>query len=294
MPKMNIVRVHSADEVKMDTVDVPQPGPRDIVVKVHACGICGSDPFYIATESFVPEGQPMPLGHEFSGTVHTVGDEVLQYAVGQKVVVDPYHNQIGNGGLEGGFAPYVLVRDVVDQPDMVIQIPDGLSMEHGALVEPLAVSMHGVNRSRIKPGQKAVIFGAGPIGLGAVVALRDIGIDQIVIADQSPQRLAVAEQLGASTCNVSNQDLREFLHQQQGDATVPVRGETLPDTDVYIEATGVGAVLEQCIGMAKEGARLAILSVHKALIQLDPLLLLTKEIELIGSRGYPSEFNQVL
>ena len=292
--RMRQVRVHGANQFSLDAVHTPEPGPTDILVEVAACGICGSDPFYISHGSFAAEGQPMPLGHEFAGTISAVGDEVAHFRVGQKVVVDPYLQMIGNGGLEGAFAPSVLVRDVINHADMVHLLPDNLTMEHGALVEPLAVSMHAVNRSRIRDGEKAVIIGAGPIGLGAVVVLRYLGIEEVVVADMSVKRLAIAAQLGATPCDVTQCELRDFLIEHHGESELKVRGETFPDTQVFIEATGVAQALEDCVSMATMGARIVVVGVHKSTIPLDPLLLLSEELELIGSKGYPTEFQQVL
>ena len=110
MSKMNVVQVRSVGDVRLDAVGIPKPGLNDIVVKIHTCGICGSDPFYMSVGSFAPDGKPMPLGHEFSGTVFAKGEGCQRLEIGDRVVVDPYHNRIGNGGLEGGFAPYVLSR----------------------------------------------------------------------------------------------------------------------------------------------------------------------------------------
>jgi 2-desacetyl-2-hydroxyethyl bacteriochlorophyllide A dehydrogenase len=295
MPTMNLVRIHGVDDVRLDTVPVPECGEEDVQIDVSTCGICGSDLGYIAMGGLTPPGTPMPIGHELAGVVSEVGRHVSHVSVGQRVVVNTTANgtDIGSGGPEGGFAPQMLVTGAASHPDAVIPIPDSVDDEAGALVEPLAVAMHALNQSRIEPGQSALVLGAGPIGLCAVVVLRYRGVEQIVVADRSSHRLSVAAQLGATaTCNVDERKLSDVLKQQHGQSLhygAPVAG-----TDVYFEATGVGAVLSQAIELAKPGARVVVVGVHKGPIELNPLVLLIKELHLIGSMAYPDEFPEVI
>ena len=296
MATMQQVRIHDVNDVRLDQVQAPVAGDRDVLVRVAACGICGSDLGYIEQGGMLtPPGVPMPLGHEFSGVVEATGSEVTHLAVGQRVVVNPMEAEspIGNGGLEGAFAPLVLVRDAVANGAAVVPIPDCISDEQGALVEPLAVAMHGVNQSGIGPGQSALVMGAGPIGLCAVVVLKYFGIDDIAVVDMSDHRLQLAQQLGAAvTCHAARDDLAEVLKDAHG--AVALMGMQLPATDVFIEATGVGAVLAQAIDVAGPGASIAVVGVHKAAVELDPLLLLMKELHLTGSMAYPTEFPLVI
>jgi 2-desacetyl-2-hydroxyethyl bacteriochlorophyllide A dehydrogenase len=295
MPHMPLVQIHGVDDVRIDQVPTPTAGPDDIVIDVASCGICGSDLGYIAMGGLTPPGQPMPLGHELSGVVTAVGDQVQHLKTGQRVVVNPTANgtDIGNGGPEGGFAPQLLVTGVSKYPDAISVLPDSLSFEEGALVEPLAVATHAINQAALSPGQTALVFGAGPIGLCATMVLKYRGVKKIVVADQSEQRLSLARELGASaTCNVLEEDLEAILKGQHGEAQH--YGAAVAGTDVYIEATGVGPVLEQVIALAKPGAGIVVVGVHKAAIQLNPLDLLIKELRLVGSMAYPQEFPEVI
>jgi 2-desacetyl-2-hydroxyethyl bacteriochlorophyllide A dehydrogenase len=295
MKTMPLVQIHGVDDVRIDTVDVPEPGPNDALIKVAACGICGSDLGYIARGGLTAPGVPMPLGHELSGTVAALGENVSHLAVGQNVTVNPMANghAIGNGGAEGAFAPWLQVKDVANTPAAVLRLPEGMNLDQAALIEPLSVAMHGVHQSGIEPGQTALVMGAGPIGLCTVVVLKYYGVERIVVADRSAGRLDVARQLGAEVlCNVSESNLENCLREAHGEAAV--MGMPVPGTDVYIEATGVGAVLEQAIGLAREGATIVVLGVHKAPIEFHPLTLLIKELRLVGSMAYPSEFPQVI
>jgi threonine dehydrogenase-like Zn-dependent dehydrogenase len=200
---------------------------------------------------------------------------------------------IGNGGSEGGFAPLLRVRDAAGALEAILPLPEAMSFDEGALIEPLSVAMHGVHQSGIQAGQTALVMGAGAIGLCAVLVLKYYGVERIVVADRSARRLQLARQLGAeAVCNVQESDLDNCLREAHGEAAV--MGLPVPGTDVFIEATGVGSVLEQAIELARTGATIVVVGVHKAPIELHPLTLLIKELRLVGSMAYPDEFPQVL
>ena len=292
---MPLVRIHGVEDVRIDDVPIPECGEDDVLVEVSACGICGTDVGYVATGGLLPPGVPMPIGHELSGRVGAVGRRVEHVSVGQRVVVQPTanHTEIGNGGLDGGFAPVLRVSGAGTYPDAVRPLPDNLSFEQGALVEPLSVAMHGVRQSGIQAGQSVLVLGSGPIGLCTVVVLRHCGVEEIVVADPSDYRLSIAEKLGAAaTCQVGRQDLLTALAERHG--SVEHYGERVARTDVYIEATGVGAVLEQAIGLSRQGATVVVVGVHHEPIQVHPRVLLMKELRLIGSMAYPDEFPAVI
>ena len=236
----------------------------------------------------------MPLGHELSGTVVEAGRNVSHVKPGDRVVVNPEGNgnRIGNSGPEGGFAPYLLVKGAAIDPICVIPLPDSIDFELGALVEPLSVSMHGVHQGQAKSGDRAVIFGAGPIGLGIVLILRYYGINDIVVVDMAQQRLDMAQQLGASTFKADEDLLANYLIEQHGSADI--MGMPVPATDLYFEATGVGAVFTQITQLAKTGARAVVVGVHKAPVELDLVNLLIRELTITGSMAYPNEFPKVI
>lgn len=294
MDQMPLVQIHGVNSVTVDSVNRPVAGADDVIVQVAQCGICGSDLGYIAMGGLLGPGTPMPLGHELSGTVLETGENVSHVKVGDRVVVNPEGNtnRIGNSGPEGGFAPYLLVRGAAIDTASVIALPDNLDFELGALVEPLSVSMHGVHQGQVKAGDKTVIFGAGPIGLGIVIVLRYYGIKDIVVVDMADQRLAMAEQLGACAFKADRSDLASFLIEQHGSAEV--MGMPVPATDVYFEATGVGAVFNQITQLAKTAARAVVVGVHKAPVELDLVNLLIRELTITGSMAYPTEFPQVM
>jgi 2-desacetyl-2-hydroxyethyl bacteriochlorophyllide A dehydrogenase len=293
---MKQVTIHAPNDVRLIDVAKPQPGPRDVVVKVAACGICGSDLSYIAMGGLpIASGGPMCIGHELSGVIDAVGAAVTIVRVGQRVVVNPEaaSNRIGNGGPEGGFTPYLLVRNVT-QDACLYPLPDALTLQQGALVEPLAVGMHAVNQAEARPRDKVVLFGAGPIGLATIVCLRYRGLNDIVAVDFSDTRLALAQQLGArAVCQAARADLWELIREQHGGELVhgvmPAVG-----TDVYIDASGAAAVVRDMFDHAKFGARMVVVAMHKQEVSLPFFHVMAKELTIKGAMAYPEEFPAVI
>ena len=144
---MKQVRIHGPGRVELDEIDVPEAGPRDAVVRVASCGICGTDVRYVRMGGM---RRPMALGHELSGVVEAVGAEVTGLEPGMRVVLNPTAggNMIGNGGDEGGFAPHLLVKNAADG-GCLFPVPDDLPMYLAALAEPLGVGMNAVNRADV-------------------------------------------------------------------------------------------------------------------------------------------------
>jgi threonine dehydrogenase-like Zn-dependent dehydrogenase len=293
---MQALRIHGPGDVRLDEVEMPEPGPRDAVLRVEACGICGSDLGYIEVGGVAGPGpDPIAIGHEFSATVEQVGALVTRYRPGARVVVNPLamQNLIGNGGPAGAFAPRVLVREV-ESGEVLFPIPDALPFDRAALAEPLGVGMHAVERAGAVPGEKVAIFGAGPIGLMALATLRWRGFDDVAIVDLSKRRLEIARELGATlTLNAGDGDVFGPLRELHGKAlwlgVVPTTG-----TDVYIEASGAPTVLSQIIPQAKEGARISLVALHRQPEPVDLLSVMAKELTLTGSMAYPDDYAEMV
>jgi threonine dehydrogenase-like Zn-dependent dehydrogenase len=289
------VNIHGPGRVEIDEVPDPEPGPRDAVIRVTACGICGSDLGYIKLGGLAgPSGKPMPIGHEFSGIVESIGSEVMGIEVGSRVVANPMSNgnSIGNGSAEGAFAPRVLIPNAADGT-AIFRLPDELPMDVAALAEPLSVGLQGVERCRPKPGEKAVIFGAGPIGLAAVASLKFCGVDNIVAVDLSPTRLEIARKLGASdTLNPNSDPVWEAIKEIHG--TSPVLGAPMAGSDMYIEASGADPVIEQVLSHCKSEARLSIVGLHRTPIPVNFLLVMMKSMTIVGSMAYPDDWSKAI
>lgn len=277
-------------------VDVAQPeiGPHDVLVKIRACGICGSDALYIALGGLPPHQGRMPLGHEPAGEIVAAGDEVAGLKVGDHVVVDPMASPgdiIGNGGGRGALAEYLLITDAVRGTHLQV-VPDHIPFEVAALNEPMAVARHAVNRCRPRTSDKVLIFGAGPIGLGAVLALKSLGVQHVVVADLIASRLHTALEIGAdAVINSAEENLAQRLVELHGPGESMFPGKA--GTDIYLDAAGVPAVIQSTVTMAKKGATISVVAVHKEPVPVDFLSLMSNEITILGSMGYPDEIFDV-
>jgi threonine dehydrogenase-like Zn-dependent dehydrogenase len=156
----------------------------------------------------------------------------------------------------------------------------------------MAVARHGVNRCAPKATDKVVVFGAGPIGLGATIAFKSVGVSSVVVADLIPARLDKALRIGAdAVINSADEDASRRLVELHGEGESMFGGKA--DTDIYFDAAGAPAVIDTALGCAKNGARLGVVAVHKKPIPVDFVNLMSNEITIIGSMGYPDEIFEV-
>ena len=293
---MQQVRIHGPFDVRLDEVGAPRPGPRDALVRIAACGVCGSDLKYIEMGGLMgPSGTPMPLGHEAAGLVEWVGSEVAGFAVGDRAVVHPGNDElgrIGNGASEGALTPSLLVREVA-RGGRLFRVPEGLSLEIAAFAEPLAVGMHAVEQAEVKPGDKVVVFGCGSIGLAAVATLLDRGIDDVVAVDLSARRRDLAVGLGArAAIDPVAEDLWARLATLHG--TVPFMFGPAPATRAYIEASGAPSVIKEFMDHAAPHSRLSVVALHYKPISTSFLMILMKQLTIRGAMEYPARFEDAL
>lgn len=290
-----VLNIHGVDDVRLDAIDSPRPGKSDVVIQVRACGICGSDLSYIKIGGIYrkPEGVT-PLGHEAAGDIIAVGDAVQGVAVGQRVVINPMMtpSYIGSGGPEGAFTEQLLVREARIGHSL-LPIPQDLPYGIAALTEPLAVALHGVNRAQLKPGDKVVVFGCGPIGLGMVLWLVDRGITDVVALDLAPERLERARALGARAAfDPTKEDLRARLLELHGSARLFSREAV--GTDAFIDAAGAPNILSDVVRMAKYQSRLVVTAAYMKPVPIDLGAMLTTEMTITTAVGYPNEMPEVV
>lgn len=281
---------------KTEVLEVPNPAPgaADVLVKMKACGICGSDSLYIAMGGLPPHTGRMPLGHEPAGEVVEVGRDVTGIKVGDHVVINPMaapRGVIGNGGASGALADYLLVENAVRGTSLEV-IPADIPFQVAALNEPMAVARHGVNQTRPSPTDKVVVFGAGPIGLGATIAYKSIGVDNVVVVDLIGSRLEKALEVGAdAVVNAAGEDVAARLTELHGPGKAMWPGKA--GTDIYLDCAGTPAVIDGALRAAQNGARLGVVAVHKEPVAIDLVNLMANEITVIGSMGYPTEIFEV-
>jgi threonine dehydrogenase-like Zn-dependent dehydrogenase len=286
------VRIHAPGQVSLDNVDLPECGPRDAIVEVHACGICGSDLSYIKLGGLAgPSGEPMPLGHELAGIVKTVGAEVTDVVPGQRVVVHPAE-EIGSGADAGGLANEVFVRNAA-KGGRLFPIPDDMPLTIAALAEPVAVGMHAAEQLHVGVDDKVAVFGCGPIGLAAIASLADRGLTDIVAIDLSETRRRLAKQLGASeTIDPATQKVWRELERIHG--TAPLMFGHSAATSGFIEASGSQKVLTDIIDRSGAGAHISVVALHYTPVPVNFLSVLMKELVIRGSIAYPERFSDAI
>ena len=291
---MRVSMVTGPGETDVIEVADPTPGPADVLVKMKACGICGSDAMYIAMGGLPPHHGRMPLGHEPAGEVVDVGRDVTGIKAGDHVVINPMaapSGVIGNGGDSGALAEYLVIEDAVRGASLEV-IGDHVPFHVAALNEPMAVARHGVNQTRPKPSDQVVIFGAGPIGLGATIAYKAVGVDNVVVVDLIGSRLQKALAVGAdAVVNAAEQDVAATLIELHGAAKARWPGKS--GTDIYLDAAGAPSVINTALTAAKSGATLGVVAVHKEPVRVDFLNVMANEITVVGSMGYPTEIFEV-
>jgi 2-desacetyl-2-hydroxyethyl bacteriochlorophyllide A dehydrogenase len=288
---MRYVEIVAPGEVRISEAETPRPGERDVLLRMRACGLCGSDVTYLQAGPAMFGRETLPLGHEPAGEIVAVGGSVAGLAVGDRVVVNPMAQPggvIGNGGSEGALAEYLLIRDAVRGRSVEV-FPDSVPFEVAALNEPLAVARHLVSRGSPSPESQVIVFGAGPIGLGALLWLRLLGVRHVVVADLLPDRRERALALGAdAVIDPAHEDVTARLIALHGRARNSL-GLPRPGTDIYYDAAGAQAVIDAAIASAKSGARLVIAAVYKKPVTIDTNAMLLSELTLTTSLGYPTE-----
>src|SRR5215203_1651306 len=218
--------MHDTHDVRLEDVPVPEPGPNEVLVEIRAVGVCGSDIHYYEEGrigSFVVE-EPLVLGHESMGTVVALGDNATRHEVGDRVTLEPgvpdgtcrecragRYNVCQNvrffatPPIDGAFTNYVSINE-----DFAFALPDSLSDNAGALMEPLSVGIWACKKARVTAGDHILVTGAGPIGLLVMQVAFAQGATEVTVTDVAGERLQIARDLGATRAlNVAEEPLEE-------------------------------------------------------------------------------------
>lgn len=282
---MQAARLVSVGKMVLEEIDRPDPGPGDLLVKVAACGICGSDRHMFRGE--YPTALPVTLGHEFCGRVEAVGEGVARLAPGALITGDPniacgHCAQCRNGrpnlcdnltaiGVfrDGGFADYVIVPQ-----GQAVALPAGLSPLHGAFSEPLACCLHGLDVAAIRPGDSVAVLGGGVIGLIMVQLARLAGAARVILSTRQKPRRDLAEALGATHAVDAAGDVVEAIAGASG--IVP------GGVDVVLECAGVAETFRQGLAIARRGGAMVIFGVMPKgeEVAVSPYDLLVKELRV--------------
>ncbi|MDR0482753.1 MAG: alcohol dehydrogenase catalytic domain-containing protein [Cellulomonadaceae bacterium] len=294
---MKTVQVTGPGTVEWVEIDQPTAGPNDVLLAMKATGICGSDAMYTMMGGVPPHQGCTILGHEPAAEVAEVGANVEGIAVGDHVVIDTMTFEdglLGSGGAQGGMAPFVVVKNAKLGVQLQ-KISSDVPWDVAALNEPMAVAMHGVNVSEPTPADKVVIFGAGPIGLGALLGFKSKGVASVVLVDVLDERLATAQEIGADAIiNGYTEDVAARLIEIHGEGPAGIiPGQVKPDTDIYYDAAGAAAVLHTTFAAAKRRARLTIVASYTDTVEVPVGPLLTTELQWRWAVGYPTEIFEV-
>lgn len=296
---------YGKNDVRVEEVQEPKTTKGNVKIKVKWCGICGSDLHeYLGGPIFIPVENPHPLsgnkapvilGHEFSGEVVEIGEGVENLKVGDRVAVEPivacgtcpackegkynlcsllgFHGLCGSGG---GLAEYTVFPE-----KFVHKIPDSLSYEKAALIEPIAVAVHSLRIGKFLTGQTALVLGAGPIGLATIEALKAAGASLVIVMQRKSIRQEYAKRSGADVVLDPNEvDVVEEVKKLTNGIGV----------DVSFETTGAQVGFDMGINSVKYDGTMVVTSIWENEIKFNPNVLVFTEKKVAGTLAYRHEF----
>ena len=272
----------------VDRRTVPEPGAGEVRLRVHDCGVCGSDlKMWAGTHAFLRP--PLLIGHEIYGTVEALGAGTNGIQAGSPVVVFPavgcgtcFHCRRGQpqlcaemrffgGQLPGGLAEHVVVPE-----ENLILVPESVPEYQRVLIEPLGVGVHAVARARVEPGESAVVLGGGAIGLFTALVARARGLEHVLLGEPSPARRSRAEALGLETFDPGTTPVAEVVAER-------IRPE---GADIVFEAVGSEATINASLAATRKGGRAVVVGNAPPTIQLDGLALQRGDRSLVGVLMY--------
>ncbi|HKD80069.1 MAG TPA: zinc-dependent dehydrogenase [Candidatus Angelobacter sp.] len=281
------------DDVRLETVPVPEIGPGELLVRIHTCGICGTDLKKIATGS---HSVPRIFGHEMAGQIVAMGAGVKSFAVGDRVMVFhhipcggcyycrkkvfaqcPVYKKVGaTAGFEpsgGGFAEYIRVMDWIVRKG-VVKVPDHVSYEQASFIEPVNTGIKAIELLRLQPDETVLVIGQGPIGIMLAALARRTGAT-VVTSDLYPQRLKISESFG----------LRHNVNAATADPGIRIR--ELTDgrgADAVILATPGNSLIKPAMDMTRPGGRVMLFAqTQRSEVGIDPSAVCLDEKTLMGS-----------
>ena len=276
-------------DLRVEEHEMPKVGPKDVLIQVKACGVCGTDVhIYEGDKGAAEVTPPTILGHEFSGVIAEVGSEVTNYKAGDRVCIDPNcycgacepcrngvvhycEHMIGYGTtVNGGFAEYCAVNE-----RQVYKLGDNTSFEQGAMTEPVACCLHGMDLCEIRPGLQVVVIGGGMIGLIILKLSRLAGAAKVALLEPVESKREVGKKLGADICI-------DPIHE---DVKARLKEEGMTWVNTVIECVGRPSTIEQAIDIAGNKAVVMMFGLTKPdeTISVKPFEIFRKELVLKAS-----------
>ncbi len=292
------------EKIEFREKPTPKIGADEVLLEVKSCGICGSDVHGYLHGIMVPLGTVM--GHECAGVISEVGANIQEFEVGDRVIAKPiaqcgecYWCKKGQYSLcpdalgkafgispehDGAFAQYLQVKY---PKNMLFRLPENVSFEEGALVEPLATSLHAVRMSKMGVGDNVVILGAGMIGLGVLQFVKLGGAKKIIVLEISEKKRALAMEAGADIA-INPMDEGETLRETILEMTGGI------GADVVFECAGVPSTFQSCGSLVKSGGQVMLVGINDKAVEINPFFLVIWEVEMKGVLGYYDEFDLVI
>ncbi len=294
--------LHSPGNMRLEQRPIPKPGPGEALVKMKSVGICGSDIHYLRhgkIGSFIVN-EPMILGHEAAGQVAALGPGTTGLEVGARVVVEP---GIPCGTCwfcrNGRYTKCPTVRFMATPPDdgclveyvswpvdFLFEMPDNISFQEGALVEPFAVALYATRRSGLYPAASVAILGAGPIGLSVLEAVKAMGAGDVIVVDVMPNRLTLAKEMGAT--HVLDAGLVDVVEQ--------VKSLTGGEGAHFVfETAGTAPTFQQTVNIARDGGFVVLLGLaQEDEIPMPMVESVVREINFVSSFRYNNIFEEAI
>ena len=273
------------------------PKAGEVAIRVAYCGICGTDMHVFHGNMDARVGLNRVIGHEMSGTVEAIGDNVTNVSKGQKVVVRPLDHCGDCPACEAGHFHVChrlkflgldtdgAMQEIWTVPAHTLHVlPDDLRLDHAALIEPVAVACHDVRLSALQKGEDVVVIGGGPIGILVAMVARDAG-GKVVVSEVNPNRLAIAQKLGFKTVNPAEVDLKAEVN--------TITGEK--GADVVFEVSGTQPGVDAMTAVAATRARIVMVAIHAQKPQIDLFQFFWRELKLLGARVYePVDYEKAI
>ncbi|XP_065870531.1 L-idonate 5-dehydrogenase-like [Euphorbia lathyris] len=283
--------------LRIQPYHLPPPGPHDVKVGIKALGICGSDVHHFKTmrcANFIVK-KPMVIGHECAGIIEQVGCEVKTLAVGDRVALEPgiscqscslcKHGQynlcpqmkfFGSPPTNGALA-----NKVVHPANLCFKLPENVSLEEGAMCEPLSVGVHACRRAEISPDTTVLIMGAGPIGLVTLLAARAFGAPRVVIADVDVRRLSFAEKLGADKILQVSKNIEDI-----GEEVRKIQNAMGSRIDVSFDCVGYDKTTTTALNATRSGGKVCLVGLASSEMTLPLTPAAAREVDIVGIFRY--------
>ncbi len=270
--------------------EIVKPGPGEVQIKVAFCGVCGTDMHIFHGNMDQRVEMPITIGHEMSGVISDVGDGVIDFDKGQKVVVRPLDNRGEKPSDKGhshickelkfiGIDSPGAMQQYWNVPSFVLhKLPDDTDLKLAALIEPLAVACHDVRLSGLQEDEFAVVLGGGPIGLLVAMVASQTGAD-VMLSEVNPKRIKLAQSMGFKTINPIESNVADIVKERTKDRMA----------DVVFEVAGVQATVDMMTEIVGIRGRVVMVAIHGAAKKVNLFQVFWKELKLIGARVYEKE-----